>query len=83
MILKRSAETVEIRINVQNTTREIVLESNQTPEDVAKLINKAVGSNEILTLVDEKGRQIIVPGDKIAFVEIGAQSAGRVGFATA
>jgi hypothetical protein len=83
VILKRSAETVEIRINVQNTTREIVLESNQTPEDVAKLINKAVGSNEILTLVDEKGRQIIVPGDKIAFVEIGAQSAGRVGFATA
>lgn len=83
MILKRSAETVEIRINVQNSTREIVLESNQTPEDVAKLINKAVGSNEILTLVDEKGRQIIVPGDKIAFVEIGAQSAGRVGFATA
>lgn len=83
MILKRSAETVEIRINVQNSTREIVLESNQTPEDVAKLINKAVDANEILTLVDEKGRQIIVPGDKIAFVEIGAQSAGRVGFATA
>ena len=74
---------MEIRISVQNSTREIVLESNQTPDDVAKLINKAVGSNEILTLVDEKGRQIIVPGDKIAFVEIGAQSAGRVGFATA
>jgi hypothetical protein len=73
---------VEIRINVQDATREIVLESNQTPEDVAKLINKAVESGEILTLVDEKGRRVIVPGDKIAFVEIGAQSAGRVGFAT-
>jgi Protein of unknown function (DUF3107) len=73
---------VEIRINVQDATREIVLESNQTPEDVAKLINKAVDSGEILTLVDEKGRRVIVPGDKIAFVEIGAHSAGRVGFAT-
>ena len=73
---------MEIRINVQDATREIVLESNQTPEDVAKLINKAVESGEILTLVDEKGRRVIVPGDKIAFVEIGAQSAGRVGFAT-
>ena len=76
------AETVEIRINVQNATREIVLESNQTPDDVAKLINKAVESGEILSLVDEKGRRVIVPGSKIAFVEIGAQSSGRVGFAT-
>jgi len=74
---------VEIRINVQNASREIVLESNQTPEDVAKSINKAVEAGEILTLVDEKGRRVIVPGDKIAFVEIGAHSAGRVGFATA
>jgi hypothetical protein len=74
---------VEIRINVQDATREIVLESNQTPEDVAKLVNAAVDAGEILTLVDEKGRRIIVPGNKIAFVEIGAHSAGRVGFATA
>jgi Protein of unknown function (DUF3107) len=73
---------VEIRINVQDATREIVLESNQTPDDVAKLINKAVESGEILSLVDEKGRRVIVPGSKIAFVEIGAQSSGRVGFAT-
>jgi len=73
---------VEIRINVQDAGREIVLESNQTPDDVAKLINKAVESGEILTLVDEKGRRVIVPGGKIAFVEIGANSAGRVGFAT-
>ncbi len=73
---------MEIRINVQNASREIVLESNQSPEDVAKQIDKAVSSGEVLTLVDEKGRRIVVSGDKIAFVEIGAQSAGRVGFAT-
>jgi hypothetical protein len=74
---------MEIRINVQEASREIVLESNQNPEDVAKAVNKAVNSGELLTLVDEKGRQIIVPGDKIAFVEIGAHSSGRVGFASA
>ncbi|NBU31914.1 MAG: DUF3107 domain-containing protein [Actinobacteria bacterium] len=74
---------MEIRINVQNASREVVLESNQTPEDVAKLVSQAVDSGELLTLVDEKGRRIIVPGDKVAFVEIGAQSSGRVGFATA
>lgn len=74
---------MEIRINVQNASREIALESNQSPDDVAKLVDQAVTSGEVLTLVDEKGRRIVVPGDKIAFVEIGAQSSGRVGFAGA
>lgn len=73
---------MEIRISVQQASREVVLESNQTPEDVAKMVNKALESGETLSLVDEKGRKVIVPASKIAFVEIGAQSAGRVGFAT-
>jgi len=30
--------------------------------------------------VDDRGRTIIVPGSKIAYVEIGAASKGRVGF---
>lgn len=74
---------MEIRISVQHAGREVVLESNQSPEDVAKMVEKAVESGETLALFDEKGRKVIVPGNKIAFVEIGAQSAGRVGFATA
>jgi hypothetical protein len=74
---------VEIRISVQQANREVVLESNLDSDDVTKQVNKAIESGEALTLVDEKGRKIIVPGSKIAFVEIGAQSAGRVGFATA
>jgi len=73
---------VEIRISVQQASREVVLESNQSPEDVAKMVNKAIESGETLSLVDEKGRKVIVPANKIAFVEIGTQSAGRVGFAT-
>lgn len=72
---------MEIRISVQQASREVVLESNQTPDDVAKIVNKAIESGDTLTLVDEKGRKVIVPAGKIAFVEIGAQSGGRVGFA--
>lgn len=78
----RLANVVEIRISVQQASREVVFESNQSADDVAKMVNKAIETGETLTLVDEKGRKIIVPATKIAFVEIGAQSAGRVGFAT-
>jgi hypothetical protein len=33
-------------------------------------------------LTDDKGRTITVPGDKIAFVEVGVATVGKVGFAS-
>lgn len=71
---------MEIRISVQNAGREIALESDQSTNEVTALIDKAIASGELLSLTDNKGRTIIVPGDKIAFIEIGAQQPGRVGF---
>ena len=34
----------------------------------------------MLKLVDERGRTVMVPGAKIAYVEVGANTKGRVGF---
>lgn len=73
---------MEIRIGIQHVNREVVLESNESLSAVQKSIDAALANGSLLTLTDQKGRTVIVPGDKIAFIEIGAQSAGRVGFAT-
>jgi hypothetical protein len=73
---------MEIRIGIQHVNREVVLESNEALPAVQKSIDAALSAGSLLTLTDEKGRTVIVPGDKIAFIEIGAQSAGRVGFTT-
>ena len=73
---------MEIRIGIQHVNREVVLESNESIASVQKSIDAALASGSLLTLTDEKGRTVIVPGDKIAFIEIGAQTSGRVGFAT-
>jgi len=34
-----------------------------------------------LSLIDDKGKKILVPGESLAFVEIGASEQRRVGFA--
>lgn len=73
---------MEIRIGIQHVNREVVLESNETLAAVQKSVDSALANGSLLTLTDEKGRTVIVPGDKIAFIEIGAQAVGRVGFAT-
>jgi len=73
---------MEIRIGIQHVNREVVLESNEDLKSVQKSIDAAFEDGSLLTLTDEKGRTVLVPGDKIAFIEIGAQASGRVGFAT-
>ena len=72
---------MEIKIGVQHTNRELVLESTQDGESVEKTVADAIGGEQrLLVLTDEKGRRVVVPTDKLAYVEIGAESGHRVGF---
>jgi hypothetical protein len=72
---------MEVRIGVQNTTREIIFETNATSDEITKEIESAVKNKTMLSLVDDKGKKILVPGEHLAFVEIGASEQRRVGFA--
>ena len=72
---------MEVRIGISQAARDVVLESNETPASISEQVEKAIANDELLSLTDDKGRTIVVPGSKIAFVEIGAQTTGRVGFA--
>ncbi|MEW2093029.1 DUF3107 domain-containing protein [Streptomyces sp. NPDC006682] len=72
---------MEVKIGVQNTPREIVLESGLSAEEVESAVSEALnGKAQLLSLTDDKGRKVLVPADRIAYVEIGEPSARRVGF---
>jgi hypothetical protein len=72
---------VEVKIGVQFAPRELVLESSQSPDEVAKAVADALRADlGVLALEDEKGRRILVPADKLAYVEIAETETRRVGF---
>jgi hypothetical protein len=72
---------VEVKIGVQNANRELVLDSPESADAVAKAVSAALaGDGGTLTLADSKGRRVIVPIAKLAYVEIGASNSGTVGF---
>jgi hypothetical protein len=73
---------VEVKIGVQYGGRELVLDSAQSPDEVAQAVTTAIAdSSGVLQLVDAKGRRVIVPVDKLAYVEIAEQQHRPVGFA--
>ncbi|MFE6869864.1 DUF3107 domain-containing protein [Kitasatospora sp. NPDC057692] len=74
---------MEVKIGVQNAPREIVIESSQTADEVQSAVAKALeGTEKLFSLSDEHGRRIIVPADRLAYVEIGESAARKVGFGT-
>jgi hypothetical protein len=70
---------MEVKIGVQNANRELVLDTDQSGDDVEKAVSQALEGG-VLSLTDTKGRRILVPADKLAYVEIGSPSVGQVGF---
>jgi len=71
---------VDVKIGVRDVAGQVVLESEQTPDEVAAAVAAAVEGGGLLTLTDDKGRLVIVPGPLIGYVEIGAPVERRVGF---
>jgi DNA-binding transcriptional regulator/RsmH inhibitor MraZ len=72
---------VEVKIGVQHAPREIVLESGQSAEEVERAVADALaGKAQLLSLTDDKGRRVLVPADRVAYVEIGEPTTRRVGF---
>ena len=71
---------VEIKIGIQHTARELNLESNLSAEEVEAAVAAALKDGGILALTDEKDRKVLIPGDKIAYVELGEPTGRRVGF---
>ena len=64
----------------QTVGREIVLESAQDADSVAKVVGEAIAKGSELRLKDDKGRLVIIPANVLGYVEIGAEEARRGGF---
>ena len=73
---------MEVKIGVLHTPREIVLESTLSPAQVVDAVRDALkDTSSVLSLVDEKGRRVVVPSGLVAYVEIAEADHRRVGFA--
>lgn len=72
---------MEVKIGVKGAQRELVIDTDQAADDIVAAVRAAVSdAASVLELTDVKGRRVIVPADKLAFVELGEQEARKVGF---
>ncbi len=71
---------MEIKIGVQHSSRELIVESDESAEQVEQHIADALAGDGLLTLTDSRGRRVLVPAARLTYVEIGGGVSGQVGF---
>ncbi|QZY30061.1 DUF3107 domain-containing protein [Nocardioides coralli] len=71
---------MEIKIGVQHTSRELVVETDESVDDVQRRVTEALSGDGVLALTDSKGRVTLVPAARLSYVEIGGGVSGQVGF---
>jgi hypothetical protein len=73
--------SVEVKIGLSDSPRELAFNSSQTPAEVEEAIRGAIKDGSgVVDLTDERGRKFLVQTAKIAYVEIGVADVRRVGF---
>lgn len=74
---------MEIKIGIVDTARELTIDSNESVDEILKAVTDAIGTGNLLVLTDSHDRKVLVPGGKLAYVDLGDPRERRVGFGAA
>jgi Protein of unknown function (DUF3107) len=75
--------SMQVRIGVQYVPKELVVETDQSADEVQQALANALNEGHSLFVIqDERGGRIVVPADRLAYLEIEESESRQVGFGT-
>jgi hypothetical protein len=84
---------MEVKIGIQSVPRELIIETDETQAEIEAHLERALAAyfqagkpdlepapSPVFTVTTTKGGRVLIPADKIAFIEFTTDQARRVGF---
>jgi hypothetical protein len=71
---------VEVKIGIQSIPRELVVETALSAREIEESLAAALADGTLFSLPDDKGGKVLVPADKIGYVEFTGPDQRRIGF---
>ena len=71
---------MEVKIGIQMAPRELVVETDETADRIAQHLDEALADGDVFRLSDTRGNIILVPAEKVAYVELSSAEPRRIGF---
>jgi Protein of unknown function (DUF3107) len=73
---------MEVKIGIHSVPRELIVETDTTAAEIERDLSAALekGDHAVFALSVAKGGKVLIPADKIAYVEFGGATGHRIGF---
>lgn len=84
---------MEVKIGIQSVPRELIIETDETQAEIEARLEGALAAyflagqhgpepvpSPVFAVTTTKGGRVLIPADKIAFIEFSTDQARRVGF---
>lgn len=72
---------MDVRIGINGSARELSLETSLDAAAIRALVEEARADEaKLVVLEDTRGRQLLIAGSAITYIELGTDSGRRVGF---
>ncbi len=74
---------MEVKIGIHSIPRELVVDTDASAEEIERALAEVLsgsGGPPVFALDTLKGGRLLIPADKIAFIEFNPDQARRVGF---
>lgn len=73
--------SVEIKIGIADIAHEVVIDVDSTVDDTISSFSDAMKKDDgLLRLADAKGRHLVIPAARIAYLDLGSAEHHPVGF---
>ncbi len=71
---------MEVKVGIQMAPRELVVETAASAEEIERALSDALADGTLFVLKDSKGKTLLVPSAKVAYVELGDDEQRKIGF---
>lgn len=71
---------MEIKIGITDVAREVTITTDMHADAVVAALRTAQAKNDLFEIEDDRGRVVVVPADRIGYLDLGASDSRPVGF---
>lgn len=71
---------MDVKIGIADVARELTVKTELPADEVVAALGNALENGGLFELTDDKGRRVVVPATKVAYVDLGAADERPVGF---
>lgn len=71
---------MEIKIGIADIPREVVVTTQESPDAIVAGLSQAKADGGLFEVTDENGRRVIVPAERVAYLDLGSTGVRPVGF---